>query len=531
MKQKIITLLITIIYVLITYYLFLPAINIQSIGFWVYLISIFTVFTTCMVISNFISRRKTKYNENLLSFYIGFVCITFIGVFIINIINSPLFQSKSYSNRIQIDETGVFTEDVKQVDFNSLPLLDKDSSRKVGDRVMGQMPELVSQFYVSDLYTQINYNNEIVRVTPLEYNGFFKYLSNHKNGITGYIKVNSVTGVAELVKLEKGMKYMPSAIFNQDLNRKLRFSYPTKIFGKKSFEIDNSGNPYWIVPTLKYSGVQIKEEVEGIIILDAVTGKSKHYEVKDIPTWVDHVYSAELIIEQADDWGSYKKGFLNSIFGQKNVTMTTDGYNYIAMNDDIYLYTGITSVSSDESNLGFILTNMRTKETKFYAVPGAEEYSAMSSAEGQVQQMKYKATFPLLINLNNKPTYLISLKDNADLVKMYAFVDVTDYQKVVVTDSSKGIEEAAKNYLENSKIEYTDKEFKTKEITISKIQNTVIDGNTTYFIKDTENKKYKVSINVAHDILPFLNDGNNIIISYVIENDVTEIKKIKLMGE
>ena len=207
--------------------------------------------------------------------------------------------------------------------------------------------------------------------------------------------------------------------------------------------------------------------------------------------------------------------------------MTTDGYNYIAMKDDVYLYTGITSVASDESNLGFILTNMRTKETKFYAVPGAEEYSAMDSAEGQVQQMKYKATFPLLINLNNKPTYVISLKDNADLVKMYAFVDVQDYQKVVVTDASKGIEEAARNYLGSEKIEYNDSDLKEKEITISTIQNTVINGTTTYFIKDTENKKYKVSIDVAESILPFINSGDKLTISYIVEAELTKIEKIK----
>lgn len=526
MKQKIITVIITFVYALITYYFTLPAINVQSIGFWLFLISIFTVWTICVLISNIMQKRKLKYNENMLLIYGGSVCIIFIALLGINIIMSPLFQSKSYASRIEIDQSGDFAKDVEQVDFNSLPLLDKDSSRKVGDRVMGQMSELVSQFYVSDLYTQINLNDEIVRVTPLEYNGFFKYLSNHKKGITGYIKVNSVTGLAELVKLEKGMKYMPSAILNEDLQRKLRFSYPTKIFGAKSFEVDNDGNPYWIVPTLKYSGVQIREEVEGVVILDAVTGKSKYYKVEDVPTWVDHVYSADLIIEQTDDWGSYKNGFLNSIFGQKNVTMTTDGYNYIAMKDDIYLYTGITSVASDESNLGFILTNLRTKETKFYAVPGAEEYSAMDSAEGQVQQMKYKATFPLLINLNNKPTYVISLKDNANLVKMYAFVDVQDYQKVVVTDASKGIEVAAINYLGNEKLEYNDTELQSKEIIISKIQNTVIDGNTTYFIKDIENRKYKVSIEVAQDILPFLNEGDKITISYVKENDVTEIQKI-----
>ena len=526
MKQKIINTIITFVYSLMVYYFFLPAINLQSIGFWFYLISIFTVWTICDVIGNFVTCRKSKCTEIILSIYIISICAIFVGIIGINIFVSPLFQSKSYANRIKIDQSGEFAEDVKQVDFKSLPLLDKDSSRKVGDRVMGQMPELVSQFYVSNLYTQINFNDEIVRVTPLEYNGFFKYLANHKKGITGYIKVNSVTGTAELIKLKKGMKYMPSAIFNEDLYRKLRFSYPTKIFGQKSFEIDNNGKPYWIVPTLKYSGVQLREEVEGIVILDAVTGKSKYYKVGDIPSWVDHVYSADLIIEQADDWGSYKNGFLNSLFGQKDVTMTTDGYNYIAMNDDIYLYTGITSVASDESNLGFILTNMRTKETKFYAVPGAEEYSAMSSAEGQVQQMKYKATFPLLINLNNKPTYVISLKDNADLVKMYAFVDVQDYQKVVVTDAAKGIEEAANNYLGNDKLEYNDHTLNKKEITIASIQSVVISGNTVYFIEDTENMKYKASVSVAEHILPFLNTGDRISVSYLENPNINEIKKI-----
>ena len=310
----------------------------------------------------------------------------------------------------------------------------------------------MSQFTVSDLYTQINYNDEITRVTPLEYANVIKYFTNHKSGVPGYIKVNSVTGKTELVRLDQGMKYMPSAILNENLYRKLRFSYLTEIFGEASFEIDNEGNPYWIVPTLKYTGVGLKKEVSGVIILDPKTGSSKKYNVGEIPSWVDHVYPSDLIIEELDDWGTYKNGFINSIFGQKGVVNTTDGYNYTVMNDDVYLYTGITSVASDESNIGFILCNLRTKETFFYSVSGAEEYSAMESAKGQVQQMNYDSTFPLLINLNNKPTYLLSLKDKAGLVKMYALVDVADYQKVVVTDSSEGIEKAIKNYLGNSVI-------------------------------------------------------------------------------
>ncbi|MBE6138870.1 MAG: CvpA family protein [Firmicutes bacterium] len=448
-------------------------------------------------------------------------------ILIINIMQSPFFNSKAYYNRINITEDAEFVDDVGQVDFNALPLLDKASSQKLGDRVMGQMPELVSQFDVSNLYTQINFNNSIVRVTPLEYNGMIKYFTNRKDGIKGYITVNSVTGESDLVKLEQGMKYMPSAYFFENLYRKLRISYPTTIFGSECFETDDDGNPYWVIPTIKYSGVGLREEITGVVILNPITGESTKYDVKDVPTWVDHVYSAELIIEQVNDWGLYKNGYLNSIFGQKNVVQTTTGYNYTVMNDDVYLYTGITSALADEANIGFILTNLRTKETKFYSVPGAEEYSAMASAEGQVQQMNYAATFPLLINLNNKPTYLMSLKDNAGLVKMYALVDVSDYQKVVVTEVSEGIQKAVENYLGDSKLEVDNDKLLNKQIVVDKITSANIDGNTYYYILDKKDNKYKVSIKVAQDILPFLIPGDQVKIYYSQEKELVDILSIE----
>lgn len=527
MKKNILSILFTLIFALLFYYLTIPAINVTSIGFWAYIIMVGIFYSLLhTLLSIRVSDLRTLKNVKLMAFtFIGIISV-FAIILITNFILSPLFNSNRFANRIEINETNDFYVDVEQVDFNKVPLLDKKSSQKLGDRVMGQMPELVSQFYVSNLYTQINYNDSIIRVTPLEYASFFKYLSNHKDGIKGYITVNSVDGSANLVKLDKGMKYMDSAILNEKLARKLRFSYPTKIFGEKSFEIDNEGNPYWIVPTIKYVGVELCEEITGVVILDPITGKSNYYEVGNIPTWVDHVYSADLIIEQVDDWGLYKNGFFNSIFGQKNVTMTTEGYNYLVMNDDVYLYTGITSVSTDESNLGFILTNMRTKETNFYKVPGAEEYSAMASAEGQVQQMKYISTFPLLINLNGRATYLVSLKDDAGLVKMYGFVDVVDYQKVVVTDASKGIDLAASNYLNNVSLGEP-KELIEKDINIKDIRTASIDGNTYYYITDTNNQKYMVSIKVNKEVLPFLHNGNKLTVSYKQEKDVIEILKVK----
>lgn len=528
-NKKIWRVLIYLVVVFLLYYFLLPPLNINSLNMWGFLLIIYTFLLFLIYFPDknvLLGKERPKLSKKSTIFFLVIPAVAIV-ITLINLFYSPLFISGSYAKRIDIIEGKKFIDEVKEVDFSKVPLLDKESTKKIGDRVMGEMTDLVSQFTVSDMYTQINYKNSIVRVTPLEYRDFIKYFNNRKSGITGYIIVDSVTGKADLIRLEKGMKYMPSALFNENLHRKLRFDYPTEMFGTERFEIDNEGKPFWIVPTLSYSGVNLKEEITGVIIFDPVTGESKKYNVGEVPTWVDNVFEASLIIEQVNDWGKYKKGFFNSIFSQKEVVMTTNGYNYLIQEDDVYLYTGITSVSTDESNLGFILTNMRTKETHFYLIPGAEEYSAMDSAEGQVQQMKYKSTFPLLINLNGKATYLVSLKDNAGLVKMYGFVDVEDYQKVIVTDANLGILKAKDNYLKNSNISTTYEE-KEEVITIKKIKEAMIDGNTYYFIEDMNGNKYKVSIKINEDLLPFIEVRNKVKIKYVLLNETKEVKSISL---
>ena len=290
-----------------------------------------------------------------------------------------------------------------------------------------------------------------------------------------------------------------------------------------AFKIVLTKIPYWILEVVKYSGIEQREDVSGVIVLNAITGESKKYEVNEVPIWIDHVYSADLIISQVDDWGRYVNGFWNTLFGQKGMKMATDGYNYIAMNNDIYLYTGITSIVSDESNLGFILTNLRTKETKYFDCPGAEEYSAMDSAKGMVQQMNYTASFPILINLAGRPTYVVSLKDDAELVKMYAFVDVSDYQKVVVSDAAGGISNAAYNYLNNNGIVIKGMD---TEIVVSEIYNVTIDGNTYYYMVDNSGNKYRVNIKVNSSKLPFIKVGDKLLVSYS-EKGIREITSIK----
>ncbi|MBR3694185.1 MAG: hypothetical protein IKL88_06635 [Erysipelotrichales bacterium] len=523
-KANVISLIASLVVGLVLFYLILPPLNVSSGAFWVFIGILVAVFAA---VNTMLLTKGLKPQVSGIAKYVVLVyCACLVLIMGLNLFMSPIFTARSYASRITVNETTDFYSDVQEVNFDHLPLLDKASSQKLGDRVMGQMPELVSQFYVSDLYTQINLNDQIVRVTPLEYDGVVKYFTNRKEGVKGYITVNSVDGEANLVKLEEGMRYMPSAYFFENLYRHVRFAYPFEILGDPTFELDNSGKPYWVFPCISYSGVNLKTEIEAVILVDPVEGDMEKYNVGEVPTWIDHVYPASLIIEQVDQWGELRGGYLNSIFGQKNVVNTTDGYNYTVMNDDVYLYTGITSKASDESNLGFILSNLRTKETHFYSVPGAEEYSAMASAQGQVQQMGYEASFPLLINLNNKATYLISLKDNAGLVKMYAFVDVADYQKVVVSDASLGIEAAAKKYIGDVDIVIDESEIDVIEIMIAKITDANIEGNTYYYFEDMDRIRYRASIAVAPLELPFLESGDVVELSYYLNEGIREVIEI-----
>ena len=405
-----------------------------------------------------------------------------------------------------------FSKDIAEMPISQIPVVDRDTAERLGSRKIGEVVELVSQFNVSSYYSQINFNDKPVRVSPLEYAGFLKWISNKDEGIPYYVYIDMATQETRLVELEEGIKYSPSEYFGRDLKRHIRFAYPTKMFENLSFEVNDEGRPYWVMSYYNYTiGLLGGKDIEGIILVDAISGEMIDYPIAEVPQWIDLAYSPELLIEQANNWGSYKNGFFNSIFVQKNVVVTTDGYNYIAVDDDVWLYTGITSVVADESNIGFILINMRTKEARTYMINGAEEYSAMESAEGQVQEKGYSATFPILINVADRPSYFVSLKDNAGLVKMYAFVSVTDYQIVGVSDT-----------IEGAKLEYMrmlgvssgapDDSGEVNDVTgaVSGIATAVVDGNSVYYIKIGD-EIYTASISVSSE-LPFIKEGDILVL-------------------
>ena len=520
--RTLINLGVTLLFGLGYFYFELPALNFHAEEFYVFVFLLCAVYCVCAVLTSGFQGEGVKG-------YFGFVkkqctvpflvlAALIVAIVIGGLTSWVVIRAGSYSKLLDV-QTGDFAAEVEEISYDQIPMLDEDSAARLGSRVLGELSDMVSQFEILPSYTQINYQGRPVRVTSLAYGDLIKWFTNRSDGLPAYLIIDMVTQEAEVVRLDEGMKYTTAEHFGRNLYRHLRFHFPTYMFADPVFEINEEGDPYWVCPRMvKTIGLFGGTDIQGAVLVDAVTGESTYYE--EVPSWVDHVYDAEMIMEQYDYYGMYKNGFLNSIFGQRDVTLTTDGYNYIAIGDDVYMYTGVTSVTSDQSNIGFILSNQRTKETRFYSVSGATEQSARESAQSQVQQMSYIATFPLLLNIADQPTYFMALKGADGLVKMYAMVNVQQYN---IVETGGTVAECEANYrrtladnglISDGEAEAAPSDQEEVSGAIAEIRTAVLDGNSYYFLR-LEGQDTFYAVNAAENPLAvILNAGDQVTIAY-----------------
>lgn len=550
MSKKAIVVLAVVILIIAAfcYWWFHPPINIHSVDLWMFL-AIFVLFPSFLVFFIFhqIYERgmgKREKNEKKAKRFKGLmvvpVIIALVGV-LGAVASLTLFpgNAEKYSTILNTED-GDFATDIEQADYSTIPFIDRDSAVLLGNRTMGTMADYVSQFEISDLYSQINYQDAPVRVSPLNYADVFKWWSNHNTGIPAYVIVNMSTQDTQIVRLEDPIYYSDSDPFFNNVDRHVQLSHPFYIFGEKSFEIDDNGKPYWIYPVIDYTvGLFGGETVSHVVLCDASTGECQDLAIDEVPQWVDRAYPADLLIQQYNWSGALSGGWINSWLGQSGVKQTTPvsdgqlGYNYIAKDDDVWVYSGVTSATADNSIIGFVLINQRTAESKFYPVAGATEESAMSSAEGQVQNLKYEATFPLLINVDNQPTYFMALKDNAGLVKKYAMIDIQRYQNVAVGDTLEETEKSYKKLLRANGVSTDDDSGKATKTggtatgTISLISPVVLDGNSHYYVMlNGDGTLYDCPVANVVDIVRF-KEGDSVTLTVSGDNgDVATVSAV-----
>ena len=483
------------------YYAYFPAINIHLEIFWTTLIVVFLSLAIILgaksSISQMVGRLSKKPSIKEFSWFAklcSVLVIVCVGVLIVgSALGATLFRSRAYANLLPVDKRE-FTEDIEQSDqVTDFALMDTESARIFGNRKIGSLSDVVSQYEIEADYTQISIKGQPMKVSGLKYASFFKWWNNRNSGVPGYVQVNPVNSEAKYVKLTKPMKYVPSAYFNYNLQRHVQLTYPTKIISGYKFEVDDDGNPYYICPTMTarvglFGGI----DVNGVIICDPIDGECKYYAIGDCPSWVDSVYDGHLLTKKYNWHGMLSGGYINSIIGQKGCKQATDDFGYKIIGDDVWVYTGVTSANGDQSNIGFVMMNQRTSEARYYQVSGAEEHSAMSAAEGEVQEKGYKASFPSLINVSGTPTYIMVLKDAGGLVKLYAMVNVEQYNIVATATSQTKVFEEYKTLLaSDGKLETEENDLKEDTITVQSVEYIDSDDGTMVYIKDTNHQVYK----------------------------------------
>lgn len=556
----------TVIGAAIAYYFMLPPMNFKSTDTYMYFGVVAAIFVGLINVFSGAALRPeyTEYAKKKSIIPAIFIGILIVVVAIGMAVSSVFFRAKTYSEIIDVNENTNFAQEIQEADFTSVPVLDTAAASVLANRSLGDLAKIdkVSQFELSPAFTQINYKNSPVKVATLSYGDIFKWLKNTGEGLPGYVVVNMVTQKSELVLLPEGeyIRYSTTEHFSKYLMRHVRFAYPTYIFDTPRFEIDENGNPFWLCPVLdKTIGLFGGTDVKGVVIVNAVTGEMNEYTVDQVRNdkelqWIDGIYSDSLLVEQFNYYGQYQKGFINSILGQDGVRIATEGSNYLAQNDDVYMYTGVTSAGQDQAIIGFVLVNMRTKDASFYEVSGAKEYSAMSSAQGDVQDYNYSATFPILLNISGQPTYFMSLKDADNLVKRYAMVNVQHYQ-VAVTGVT--IADCMEEYVEKLEqnnikikvdmeniIDATDTENQENSDTVvtektalkgivTDIRSAVMGGESVYFIELDESGIYfTISASDAPEAV-IMNKGQKVEITYTltetapVKGDIVEADAIK----
>lgn len=559
----------------VAYYFMLPAMNFGALEFYIFWAVVVAIFIGANVLLSkaFMRPEYIPYVKRVSIAPVIIAVILGLVLLVGYLTSSVFFRAASYSELLSFSESGELNSSVTKidstVDFKNVAMIDKAAAEKLADKVLGDLATigLESQFELAtDYSTQINYNGAPCRVYPLRYGNFFKWLNNTKDGFPGYVIVNMNTQETEFVLLGEGtsegyIKYSPTEYLQKRLDRIIRFEYPTAIFGNISFEIDDNGTPFWICEVIeKKIGLIGGDDVKAIVMVDAVTGESVYYTIEEVIagetsadasgevknlSWIDQAYNADLLVQQYNYYGTYLNGFWNSIFGQSGVKKATVGSSYIAMDDDVYIYTGVTSVTADESILGFILINQRTKEAMFYTTTGATEAAAQNSAQGALSDKGWSATFPLLINLDGEATYFMSMKDASNVVKGYAMVNVSNYN-IVATDAADGNPDLVKciqNYagvLKDNKnvvidvdtsvapetiVDSNTPDSKPAELsitgTVTDIRSQIENGSTCYYIALSGADKY---IRVSADDVPeaiFFAKGDSLTVTYK-ESDVSE---------
>ncbi len=451
------------------------------------------------------------------------------------VFSSPLISWRAYRDQLGEPQTSAFTSDIQAVDTSQIPVVDQELAYTLAQKKLGDAEQisLGSQVTLGEPTIQM-VNEELVWVVPLYHSGFFQWITNLE-GTPGYIVVSATNEKDVRYVDNHPIKYQPNSYLWQKLDRYTRFtSAPFTGITDYSFELDDSGQPYWIVTTYSNKRGFSLPEATGVILVNATTGEHHRYALGEQPQWVDRVQPEDFVRNQITHKGEYVHGIFN--FSDREKYQPSEGQAIIYNGGNCYLFTGLTSIGSDDSTIGFILVDMVTKESHFYQMSGATEEAAQRSAEGKVQHLGYEATFPIILNVDGQPTYFMTLKDKSGLVKQYSMVSVINYNTVGVGET---IQDALLDYrrgLQNDGTQLDEGTISdtTKETTaaVTRFSPEIVEGSTVYKFMVGGSEKIFVAESSQSQKLALTAVGDQVHVVYLDSEDgictVTEFENLSI---
>jgi len=526
---------------LIITYIYMPVLNFRflSLPFMLMvLIALWIVLNNLSAINNLGNQQNVQSLPKLKSAKVPVILIgvLFLYVTVVPFLTSwALLRTNEYRGLIGKIETGKeLSNHMLPISLEKIRVVDQSLAQILGDKVLGSQSALGSQVTLGTFNIQ-KVNNDLYWVAPLLHSGFFKWQKNMQ-GTNGYVMVNAcnerdVKLVQEVNGKKVYIKYQSEAYFFDNLERYLYFhGYWHVGLTDYSFEIDDAGTPYWVVTKYKKSIGFAGEDAQGVVVVNAQTGDIKEYGIANAPAWVDRIQPAEFVEKQLNDWGEYVKGYWN--FSNENKLKITEDVSMVYGDDNnAYWYTGLTSVGADEATVGFVLVNTRTKKAIWYRQSGATEYAAQNSAKGKVQEKGFSASSPIPYNINNIPTYVITLKDNGGLVKMYAMVAIEDYTIVGVGNTLREALMAYKNAFNTTGNKINAKSKTEKQILnsiITRINGDVKNGNTFYYFTLKSSKKVFIGSSQISNDFPITGTGDSVTVTFDNDNqDIIDVSTFK----
>lgn len=541
--KKILSLLSLAVLAFVLFYINLPVINYGFTGFafiLLVLVIVAIVFSTGVTVSQKTKQVQLAAMPSKFLYVLAAILLAYCIVLPI-VTSLKMFRTDSYQKLIGDVKNGEkITNHIAPISIDKIRVVDENLAYLLGEKILGSQPALGSQVELGNFCIQ-KVNDDLYWVAPLLHSGFLKWFNNQE-GTAGYVMVSATNERdVKLVQHVGGkaikIKYQPGAYFSSELHRHTYFNgYANDGLTDFSFEIDDAGNPFWVITKyakkIGFSG----KDATGIIVVDAQSGVMTECSIAETPKWVDRIQPLDFIEHQLNDWGEYVHGYWN--FSNADKLRTTEGLTLVYGKDNkSYWYTGLTSVGKDESAVGFVLVDTRTKEATFYKQSGATEYAAQSSAEGKVQEKGYKASLPIPYNINNIPAYVMTLKDDGGLVKMFAMVDISDYTIVGVGNTMRETLTAFKNVynMADNKINPNSvSNKKTVKSIVTRIQNDVKNGNSFYYFKVKDYPNIFVGSSQISNQLPVTIIGDSIAVSFDLDLeeviDISTFENINLKG-